>query len=321
MKITPLPQEIQPIGLGTTLADGDVLTWDTTTGTWVAGPAITDHGLLTGLADDDHPAYVKVVEGGQDTIMAHGNMGATETFDPSLGNVHTATADADCTITLGAPVGSGACMLELHITQDATGGRALTWPGTVVWPDGLAPVPDTTAGSVTRYVLETLDGGTTWYGVMVGAGLSAADFATPAIVLGTAAAAGVAGTVIRSDATVVAFDATVPVTQAFGDAAATGDAAVAARRNHRHGMPATPTVPIVGDQHVHVVDEQYSGDATATVFIIANTAAADSVMAWVSGTRTPVTLGGTSFDEITFGSAPAAGTNNISVDYAAVLAV
>ena len=37
------------------------------------------------------------------------------------------------------------------------------------------------------------------------------------------------------------FDATVPVTQAFSDAAATGAATVAARRDHVHGMPAAPT--------------------------------------------------------------------------------
>jgi hypothetical protein len=67
-------------------------------------------------------------------------------------------------------------------------------------------------------------------------------FATPAIVLGEAAAAGVATTVIRSDATVAAFDATVPVTQAFSDAAATGSVAFAARRDHRHGMPAASGV-------------------------------------------------------------------------------
>ena len=68
-----------------------------------------------------------------------------------------------------------------------------------------------------------------------------ASFATPAIVLGTAAAAGAASTVIRSDSTIVAFDATVPTTQAFGDAAATGSAAVAARRDHKHAMPAAPS--------------------------------------------------------------------------------
>jgi hypothetical protein len=65
-------------------------------------------------------------------------------------------------------------------------------------------------------------------------------YATPAIVLGTAAAAGAAASVIRSDSTIVAFDATVPTTIAFSDAAATGSAAIAARRDHRHGAPANP---------------------------------------------------------------------------------
>jgi hypothetical protein len=68
-------------------------------------------------------------------------------------------------------------------------------------------------------------------------------FATPAIALGTAAAAGSAGTVIRSNSTIAAFDATAPVTQAFNDAGNPGTAVVAARRDHRHGMPATPLVP------------------------------------------------------------------------------
>lgn len=70
---------------------------------------------------------------------------------------------------------------------------------------------------------------------------SAVSFATPDIALGTAAAAGVAGTVIRSDSTIVAFDTTDPVTQAFDDVPDTGSADVAARRDHRHGMPAEPT--------------------------------------------------------------------------------
>ena len=71
-------------------------------------------------------------------------------------------------------------------------------------------------------------------------------FATPAIVLGTAAAPGSATTAVRSDATIVAFDATVPVTQALGDSAATGSATVAPRRDHKHGMPAlSSATPLV----------------------------------------------------------------------------
>lgn len=65
---------------------------------------------------------------------------------------------------------------------------------------------------------------------------AAPDFATPAIVLGAAAAAGSAATTIRSDATIVAFDATAPSTQAIGDAAAAGSAAIAAKRDHKHAI-------------------------------------------------------------------------------------
>lgn len=69
-------------------------------------------------------------------------------------------------------------------------------------------------------------------------------FATPAIVLGSAAAAGAAATVIRSDGTIAAFDATSPSTQAFGDSAVVGVAAFAARRDHKHAMPANPVSAI-----------------------------------------------------------------------------
>lgn len=72
-----------------------------------------------------------------------------------------------------------------------------------------------------------------------------APFGTPAIVLGTAVAAGAAATVIRSDSTIAAFDATVPTSIVAGDTAATGSVAKAARRDHRHGF--TPPQPLVED--------------------------------------------------------------------------
>lgn len=82
-------------------------------------------------------------------------------------------------------------------------------------------------------------------------------FVVPAIVLGAAAAAGVANSVIRSDSTIVAFDATAPTTSAVGDAAATGSQAVAARRDHAHGREAfgSPGNSAVGDT---------AGDGVAT---------------------------------------------------------
>ncbi len=95
------------------------------------------------------------------------------------------------------------------------------------------------AGKV--WVCTTAGSPGTWADVGGGSGVS---YATPAIVLGSSAAAGAAGTVIRSDGTIAAFDATNPSTQAFGDSAAVGSVAFAARRDHKHAMPATPVTTI-----------------------------------------------------------------------------
>lgn len=106
-------------------------------------------------------------------------------------------------------------------------------------------------------------------------------FATPAVALGTAAAAGATGTVIRSDSTIVAFDATSPTTQAFGDAAAVGAAAVAARRDHKHAMPANPVTghEAAADPHTGYVLESVLDAETVLYATVDNTPAALSVPA------------------------------------------
>ncbi len=90
------------------------------------------------------------------------------------------------------------------------------------------------------HVLSVSDG-TIWTDIGAGGGVT---YGTPAIALGTSAAAGSIAEAIRRDSTIVAFDGTNPVTQAFADSAATGSAAVAARRDHKHAMPATPVTSI-----------------------------------------------------------------------------
>jgi len=61
-------------------------------------------------------------------------------------------------------------------------------------------------------------------------------YAAPGLTLGTSNVEGAAETVIRTDATVLVFDATVPNTIQCDDAAAAGAAGVAARRDHEHGI-------------------------------------------------------------------------------------
>ena len=216
------------------------VTLDTTALTFAEfSGGVTDHGALTGLADDDHSAYVLTYGGGEETVApAHGSMGATETFNPALGNWHTGTFDANCTFTFTGPTTGTGCSLLLELAQNGTGGWTVTLPASFVNKAALEAAQVTTASTTSFLLVWTRDGGTTWYGAWVG-GSGSASFATPAIVLGTAAAAGAASTVIRSDSTIVAFDVTVPTTIAAGATAATGAAAVAARRDHTHGAPAS----------------------------------------------------------------------------------
>jgi len=61
-------------------------------------------------------------------------------------------------------------------------------------------------------------------------------YAAPGLTLGTSNVEGAAETVLRTDATILVFDATVPNTIEPDDAAATGVATVAARRDHEHGI-------------------------------------------------------------------------------------
>jgi len=78
------------------------------------------------------------------------------------------------------------------------------------------------------------DGSTAWSSLAYA--VATASGGTPAVVLGSSAAAGSASTFLRTDDTIAAFDGTSPSTQAIGDSAATGSAAKAARRDHKHAI-------------------------------------------------------------------------------------
>lgn len=80
----------------------------------------------------------------------------------------------------------------------------------------------------------------TLFGMPDGSTGSAGSPGTPALTLSTTNSTGAASTLIATDATIAAFDATAPTTQAFGDAAAVGTAGTATRRDHKHAMPANP---------------------------------------------------------------------------------
>lgn len=79
------------------------------------------------------------------------------------------------TLTLSNPPDSGrAGSIILIARQDGTGGRVITWPGSVDWEQdtGDSPSQTSTANAVDIYLLMTTDGGTIWFGIVLGLKMS-----------------------------------------------------------------------------------------------------------------------------------------------------
>lgn len=116
------------------------------------------------------------------SVLVHsvGNSGSSLTITANTsGCAKLITLNSNCTFALAGAVASEKCELELVLTQDGTGGRSVTWPGSVSWAGGAEPSLSVAAGAVDRVVLTSYDGGTNWYGYLVGSGggsSSAAQF-------------------------------------------------------------------------------------------------------------------------------------------------
>lgn len=125
--------------------------------------------------------YVLTTDGGKEVVNEVAAAGATETLDLAAGNWHDVTLSADCTITLAGATNGTGCSMLLLLRQDGTGGWEATWPGTVTWPDGVAPVLASEPDAVNIITLVTDDGGASWFGAMVGASGSSATHWEPVI--------------------------------------------------------------------------------------------------------------------------------------------
>jgi hypothetical protein len=85
--------------------------------------------------------------------------------------MHTLTVATQLAFTSPPTTGTGYTM-SVEIIQDSSGsGYVLSWPTSVVWPGGSAPVLSTGANQIDVFVLTTRDGGTTWYGFTAGQAL------------------------------------------------------------------------------------------------------------------------------------------------------
>lgn len=107
---------------------------------------------------------VNIANGGGETFFDAGNSGSALTLNLANGNVQKLTLTSNCTITLTSPASGAFRSLLLYVFQDGTGSRTITWPASVKWGTAGAPTLSTAASKMDKILLDTVDGGTTWYG-------------------------------------------------------------------------------------------------------------------------------------------------------------
>jgi hypothetical protein len=124
--------------------------------------------------------FLTTTEGGGDVVKTVAASGSAQTIDLTDGNFYNVTLTANCTFTFAAVATGRARWFTLQLSQDGTGGRVTTWPGSVTWIGGSAPTLITTAGTSEVLTFYTLNGGTTWIGSHAGgSALTVEDEGTP----------------------------------------------------------------------------------------------------------------------------------------------
>jgi hypothetical protein len=135
-----------------------------------ARPLIGDIGFIA-LEDADitKPVWVGPlnVRGVVDSYAAFEVSGGV-TVDFSIASVQKLTLGAVESLEFTGFTAGVACGLTLYLEQDASGGRTMPWPSSVLWPGGEAPELSTAGGSIDIVVMETFDGGASLFANLAG---------------------------------------------------------------------------------------------------------------------------------------------------------
>jgi len=157
-------------GLTTVGTSGNVLTSNGTD--WVSSPAPISLPTQTGntgkyLKTDgttaswtDTLTAVKLSDY-QETVVSVTASTATTTLNMSLGSVFVVTISANTAFTFSNfPANTSLSSFTIITINDATAGRAVTWPAAVTWAGGLLPARTTTANKSDVWAFFTIDAGT-----------------------------------------------------------------------------------------------------------------------------------------------------------------
>ena len=117
-------------------------------------------GAMTGVeAIDGSTGKVYLSGRDSDNIYQYSGSSYTQTLDLSTGNTFSFTPSGATTVSFtNAPASGTAVGFSVEINGD---GSAITWPSSVKWPTGTAPVA---TASKEVYAFVSTDGGTTYYG-------------------------------------------------------------------------------------------------------------------------------------------------------------
>lgn len=85
--------------------------------------------------------------------------------DPAVASISNLNMTGNVTFTF--PTAAAGKSFTLALTQDATGSRTATWPGTVKWPNGAPPSLSTAATKTDLFSFVCVDG-TNWLGALAG---------------------------------------------------------------------------------------------------------------------------------------------------------
>ena len=95
--------------------------------------------------------------------------GTTPSVSLSAGGSFSLALSGNTTISFAGAPATGSSGFSFKVTQDAGGsGFTVTWPASVKWPTGTAPVLTATANKSDVFVFTTDDGGASFVGLVAG---------------------------------------------------------------------------------------------------------------------------------------------------------
>ena len=129
-------------------------------------------GTATAAHDEgspwEHAPTTKDVNEGFTPLASVASSGVSTEIDVTRSTAWRVTLDNDCTFSFTGTTSEEVWSITLFLIQDATGGRTVTWPASVLWNEGTPPTLSTTASSIDVLTFMTYDGGATWMGFLAG---------------------------------------------------------------------------------------------------------------------------------------------------------